>query len=52
MTDRRPGDEDEPGAPQTAEAVCPRCAGQGRIDGADCPDCGGTGVITAIVGDA
>ena len=45
-------DEDDPGAPQTGEAICPRCGGEGSVDGAPCDGCGGTGKITAIVGDA
>lgn len=52
MTDRRPGDEDSPDAPQTAENICPQCGGSGRVDAAECPECLGTGKVTAIVGDA
>ena len=50
--ERRPGDEDAPGAPQTGENVCPACAGTGRQDGAACPVCGGTGRVVEIAGDA
>lgn len=50
---RNPGDEDAPGTPQTAENVCPHCAGKGtHADGSACPVCGGTGKVTEIVGDA
>lgn len=47
-----PGDEAEPGTPQTGEAVCPACAGTGRRDGRACAACGGAGTIVQIVGDA
>jgi hypothetical protein len=47
-----PGDETEPGAKQSAEGICPACAGTGRLGRQTCPDCGGTGTITVIVGDA
>jgi DnaJ-class molecular chaperone len=52
MTDRRPLDEDDPGAAQTGETICPKCGGDGKLDGQPCDGCGGTGKITAIVGDA
>lgn len=52
MSDRRPGDEDAPDAPQTAEAICPTCGGSGRAEAGECPECLGTGKVTAIVGDA
>jgi hypothetical protein len=39
------------GTPGTGENICRRCAGTGEIDGALCPDCGGSGkVITPIGG--
>lgn len=47
-----PGDETPPGSPQSAEGLCPRCGGSGRIAGNDCPDCEGSGTVTVIVGDA
>jgi len=50
--EKNPGDEDVPGARQTAEDICPRCAGSGRVGAVPCPDCNGTGRITVIVGDA
>jgi DnaJ-class molecular chaperone len=49
---RKPADEAPPGAPQTAENLCPTCSGTGRAGEGECPDCGGTGTITALVGDA
>lgn len=49
---KKPGDEAEPGAPQSAENLCPSCSGSGRRGEAECPDCRGTGTITALVGDA
>lgn len=47
-----PGDETEPGSKQSAEDVCPACAGTGKLGRQTCPDCGGSGVVTVIVGDA
>lgn len=50
---RHPGDEAEPGTPQTGEDICPECNGSGQKNGqAQCPNCGGTGRIVKIVGDA
>ncbi len=63
---KKPGDEVPPGTPQSGEALCPQCSGNGTIDGAPCPECqgsgkrdaqpcancGGTGVVTVTVGDA
>ena len=50
---RNPGDEDEPGAPQTGEMTCPVCHGSGKEDGQKmCANCGGSGVIIVTVGDA
>lgn len=49
----RPGDEVPPGAPQSGDALCPRCGGSGRLPGdVVCADCEGSGHITALVGDA
>lgn len=48
----RPGDEAEPGAPQTAEGLCPACSGKGVIDGERCETCAGTGMVIVTVGDA
>ena len=50
--DMAPGDEAPPGTPGTGEDVCPRCAGEGKADGADCPECGGTGRVIRGVGGA
>ncbi|MCO5734031.1 hypothetical protein [Rhizobium sp. SSA_523] len=49
---RLPGDETEPGSEQSAEGICPACAGTGRMGRETCPDCGGSGLVTVIVGDA
>ena len=49
---RNPGDEALPGSKQTGEQICPACRGSGRMDQSACVECGGTGRITAIVGDA
>jgi DnaJ-class molecular chaperone len=51
-SDGRPGDETKPGTRQSAENICPRCAGTGRLNDEICRICNGTGRITAIVGDA
>jgi hypothetical protein len=48
--DVAPGDEAPPGTPGTGEDVCPRCGGDGRLDGERCPDCAGTGRIVRGVG--
>jgi DnaJ-class molecular chaperone len=45
-----PGDEAPAGSTGTAPAVCRRCGGSGRWQGAACPDCGGTGHVTQGVG--
>ncbi|WP_309092495.1 hypothetical protein [Phenylobacterium sp.] len=50
--DMNPGDEVKPGTPQSGEHVCPDCNGFGEVAGAPCRACGGTGRITALVGDA
>lgn len=48
--DLKPGDEAEPGVPGSGEDICPRCKGQGRIEGQPCPDCEGTGRIQRGIG--
>ncbi|CAD7035786.1 hypothetical protein REJC140_03452 [Pseudorhizobium endolithicum] len=47
-----PGDETKPGSKQSAEGICPACAGTGKLGRETCPDCGGSGTVTVIVGDA
>jgi DnaJ-class molecular chaperone len=47
-----PGDQARPGSKQSAENICPKCAGSGRVDENACPDCGGTGKVVETVGDA
>jgi len=32
-------------APGTGEDVCPAGTGSGRVEGAECPECGGTGRV-------
>jgi DnaJ-class molecular chaperone len=49
---KSPGDQAPPGTKQTAENICPKCRGSGRIDDKTCPDCGGSGKVIEIVGDA
>lgn len=36
-----------PTPPGSRENVCPRCAGSGKLAGADCPACGGAGKVIA-----
>lgn len=52
----RPGDEDAPGARQSAEAPCPLCGGSGAVDNngtaMTCPECEGSGRVRVPVGDA
>lgn len=50
--DPTPGDETPPGSEQSADNLCPGCAGKGEIDGDTCPKCMGRGTVTVIVGDA
>jgi RecJ-like exonuclease len=47
-----PGDETDPGSKQSAEGICPECAGSGTVTGKTCSSCMGTGIVTVIVGDA
>lgn len=51
-SDLNPGDEVKPGTPQSGEHLCPACSGFGDVAGAPCSQCGGSGRITALVGDA
>lgn len=50
--DMRPGDEAPPGAPSAGENLCRNCGGSGKVDGADCPECEGTGMVEEAVGGA
>jgi hypothetical protein len=45
-----PGDEAAAGTPGSGEAVCHRCGGSGRVDGAMCPTCGGSGKVVRGIG--
>lgn len=47
-----PGDQAAPGTPGTGENTCPRCRGSGELNGAECENCGGTGVIIEGIGGA
>jgi len=48
-----PGDEVPPGSPDSGEAICPACKGEGKLeDGQSCENCAGTGKITQLIGDA
>lgn len=47
-----PGDEAAPGTPGTAENVCRRCNGTGKVGGRTCPICDGTGKVTEGIGGA
>ncbi|WP_200939519.1 hypothetical protein [Aureimonas sp. Leaf454] len=46
----KPGDEAAPGVPGSGENVCPACAGHGRVDGEECPQCIGTGIVQEGIG--
>jgi DnaJ-class molecular chaperone len=48
----KPGDEADPGTPQSGENICPTCSGTGQVDNSLCPQCKGTGTVTTLVGDA
>jgi DnaJ-class molecular chaperone len=48
---KKSDDEVKPDTPQSAPAICRRCKGTGRLNGAACPDCDGTGFVTVLVGD-
>jgi DnaJ-class molecular chaperone len=50
--DLNPADEVKPGTPQSGEQICPQCQGEGWLSGSPCGACGGSGRITALVGDA
>jgi hypothetical protein len=47
-----PGDEAPPGTAGTGEALCPDCAGSGKLEGKPCPTCGGSGHVTEGIGGA
>ncbi|HMQ35310.1 MAG TPA: hypothetical protein PKD53_31615 [Chloroflexaceae bacterium] len=47
-----PGDEAPAGTPGTGENVCPVCGGEGTVDGGECANCGGTGVVIEGIGGA
>lgn len=47
-----PGDEAPPGAPGTGEDVCPKCDGNGEVDGGTCADCAGSGKVVRGVSGA
>ncbi|MEC4591021.1 MULTISPECIES: hypothetical protein [Nitrospirillum] len=50
-TNGRPNpDAVPPGTPGAGENICRRCAGTGTVDGAPCPECGGTGKVVTPVG--
>ena len=48
----KPGDQVPPGTPGSGEAICPACAGTGKLDGRECENCAGTGKIVEGVGGA
>lgn len=52
MPDRDNSDPVPEGTPYSAENVCRKCAGTGRLEGQECPDCSGTGKVTMPVGGA
>lgn len=48
--DMAPGDEAPPGTEGSGEDVCPRCGGDGTVDGETCPDCAGSGKVVRGIG--
>lgn len=50
MADRENPDRVPKETPHSAENLCRRCGGSGRIDGGKCPECDGTGHVTTPVG--
>ena len=48
----RPGDQAEPGTPDTGENLCPTCSGSGSVEGRTCETCQGTGQVTEGIGGA
>jgi hypothetical protein len=45
-------DEVPPDTQGAAENICRRCSGSGLLGAEQCPDCGGTGMVTTPVGGA
>jgi DnaJ-class molecular chaperone len=45
-----PGDEASPDEASVGEDVCEKCGGSGQVDGRECPECAGTGVVQRAVG--
>ncbi|MDQ4049569.1 MAG: hypothetical protein M3131_09360 [Actinomycetota bacterium] len=45
-----PGDEVAPEVPSAGENVCQTCGGSGELDGGDCRNCGGRGMVVEAVG--
>jgi hypothetical protein len=46
----RPGDQAKPGTPGTGENTCPACQGRGVVDGQECRNCNGTGIVIEGIG--
>lgn len=42
--------EEVPPGPGAGENLCRKCEGSGRVDGSECPDCGGSGIVTTPIG--
>ena len=45
-----PGDEVPPETGHAAEDICPRCGGEGSVDGEQCSECEGTGRVVKAIG--
>lgn len=45
-----PGDQAPPGTPGTGEDFCPVCSGSGKLDGDECGNCGGSGLVVQGIG--
>jgi DnaJ-class molecular chaperone len=46
----RPGDQAETGTPGMGENTCPVCEGQGVMNGQECENCCGAGVVIEGIG--
>jgi DnaJ-class molecular chaperone len=52
MADSETPEEVPPGTSGSGENTCRKCEGTGKVEGRDCPDCGGTGVLNTPIGGA
>ena len=52
MADNVTPEQVPPGTVGSGENTCRKCEGSGKVEGQDCPDCGGTGVVVTPIGGA